>query len=240
VVCEEISNGTEKFIDQPLRTMTMKTVQRTTSLTILSAALFASSAAFGSIVYDNSTTDLNRSYAPASGVEFGDEVFLSGTDRTITDFRFETFLSAGASGNETGQLFFYLNDGAAGAPGTELYRSSVFALESLRRTVVASGLSVALPGGANNFTWTVKLSGVEGGESAGLLLFNPPTNGSSFDDFWQKNGATWQTQTIVVDGALVPANFAARITAVPEPSTFALGLAGAASLIGYLRFRRQS
>src|SRR5205823_14353424 len=168
-----------------------------------------------------STTDLNRSYFAGNGVEFGDEVFLAGSDRTITDFRFETFLSSNANGNETGQLILRLNDGAAlspgrNAPGTELYRSASFPLTTGRGTIVASGLSVALPGGVDHLTWSVSINGVDAGEQAGLMLYNPPTVGTSFDDFWQNNAGTWNT--FLVDGGASPANFAARMTAVPEPS----------------------
>jgi hypothetical protein len=226
--------------------MTKASVQRTTSLALLSTTLLYSSAGFASIVYDNSTTDLNRSYFPqnGNGVEFGDEVFLSGSDRTITDFRFETFLSSNASGNETGQLVLRLNDGAllsAGrnAPGTEIFRSDTFNLTTGRGTVAASGISVALPAGTDHFTWSVVLNGVDAGEQAGLMLYNPPSTGSSFDDFWQSTGVnTWNT--FLIDGGATPANFAARITAVPEPSTLVLSAFGTLALLGYLGLKRRS
>lgn len=223
--------------------MTKASVQRTTSLAILAATLLYSSAGFASIVYDNSTTDLNRSYFAGNGIEFGDEVFLSGADRTITDFRFETFLSSTGGAAETGVLVFRLNDGALlspgrNSPGTEFYRSAAFTLTTGRGTVVASGLSVAIPGDADHFTWSVELNGIDPGEQAGLMLYNPPSIGSSFDDFWQEDGAAWNT--FLVDGGATPANFAARITAVPEPGTFALGVVGATALLGYLRLKRRN
>ncbi|MCI0539614.1 MAG: PEP-CTERM sorting domain-containing protein [Verrucomicrobiales bacterium] len=223
--------------------MTKASVRRTTSLALLSATLLYSSAGLASIVYDNSTTDLNRSYFAGNGIEFGDEVFLTGNDRTITDFRFETFLSSTGGAAETGVLVFRLNDGAllsAGrnAPGTEFYRSGSFNLTTGRGTVVASGLSIPIPGGVDHFTWSVELTGIDVGEQAGLMLYNPPTVGTSFDDFWQRDGATWNT--FLVDGGATPANFAARITAVPEPGTMALGLVGALTLVGLGLRRRHS
>jgi hypothetical protein len=231
-------NATFKY---SLEIMRKALARRTKSLVVATAALVCCSASFATVVYDNSTTDLNRSYAAPNGVEFGDEVFLAGTDRTITDFRFETFLSA-TSGNETGQLTFRLNDGTAigvgrNAPSTILYQSDVFSLGVGRQTVVASGISVKLPTGVSNFTWTLKLAGIDSGEQAGLLLYNPPTKGSSYDDFWQDNAGTWGT--LLIDGGATPANFAARITAIPEPSTLALGLVGSISLLGYLVRRKQ-
>ena len=58
------------------------------SLAVLSALLPFCTSGLASIVYDNSTSDLNRSYAPtvANGTEFGDEITLAGTDRVINDF----------------------------------------------------------------------------------------------------------------------------------------------------------
>jgi hypothetical protein len=223
--------------------MTKASVQRITSLAFLSATLLGSSAGYASIVYDNSTTDLNRSYFPGNGIEFGDEIFLSGSDRTITDFRFETFLSNNSDGNETGTLVLRLNDGpllspGRNAPGTAIYTSAPFDLTTGRGTVVATGLSIDVPSTVDHFTWSVVLNGVDAGEQAGLMLYNPPTVGSSFDDFWQNASGTWNT--FLVDGGATPANFAARITAVPEPSTITLGAVGTLALLGYLRLKRRS
>jgi hypothetical protein len=80
-------------------------------------------------------------------------------------------------------------------------------------------------------------SGIDGAEQAGLLLFNPPTVGSSLPDFWRKNADnSWSTFTI--DAGATPANFNARVTAVPEPGTYALGLLGLMSVAAFRRFRR--
>ena len=226
--------------------MTKASAQRMTSLAVLSAGFLCSSAAFATVVYDNSSTEVLRTYSPGSGIEFGDEVFLAGTDRTITEFRFETFISANANGNETAQVILRLNNGAQLgpnriAPGTELARSPVFALgtqiKDAPETHVWAGLSV--PVASNHLTWSVVLNGIDSGEQIGLDLPNPPTPtiGSSYDDFWQNNAGTWQT--MLIDAGTTPANFAARITAVPEPSTIALGGFGALTLLGYLGLRKR-
>src|SRR5437016_9638411 len=120
--------------------MTKASVHRTTFLAVLSATFVCSSAAFADVVYDNSSGTVLRTYSPGNGIEFGDEVILAGTARVITDFKFETFVSAGASGNETAQIFLRLNDGAAlgpnrTAPGTELAHSPVFALGTASQNI---------------------------------------------------------------------------------------------------------
>lgn len=224
---------------------------RTTSkfvkcLAALSALLPFCTSGLASVVYDNSFTDLNQSYG-TNNVEFGDEINLSGTDRVVTNFKFEYFLGGNASGNETAQLTLHANDGPMitrtigtdtfqiASPGSVLYTSPILSLQTGYQTAEASAFAVDVP---DTLTWTVTFQGLEAGEVAGLRLFNPPTVGTSFADFWQKNGGTWNTQ--LIDNGVVPANFAARVTAVPEPSTLALGLLAGLSCMGYLGFKRRS
>ena len=68
--------------------------------------------------------------------------------------------------------------------------------------------------------------------------YGPPTTGNSFNDFWEKTGATWGTQ--VLPGGVL-SDFAARLTAVPEPSALAvsaLALVAGAGLAGYRKLRQ--
>src|SRR5512133_1071387 len=173
------------------------------------------------IVYDNSTIDLNQTYFGGTGVEFGDEITLGGTDRTIVDFKFEYFLGSNVSGNESLQLVVRANDGPTiavptpgggsrqvGTPGTILYTSPMLSMQSGFNTAEASGFSFNSP---NTITWTVTMTGIEQGESAGLILRDPPAVGTSFADFWQNNGGTWNTY--LLDNGATTVNFAARVSA---------------------------
>lgn len=92
-----------------------------------------------------------------------------------------------------------------------------------------SGLSVAVPG---TFTWAVRLT-----RPVGLVLYDPPTVGSSGDFHWlsSNDAATW-TQINFLNAV---DNFRARVTAVPEPGTLVLTLAGLAFFGLSLRGRRQ-
>jgi len=217
------------------------------SLAVLSALLPFCTSGLASIVYDNSTTDLNRTYGP-NGTEFGDEITLAGTDRVVTDFKFEYFLSGNANGNETVQLVFHANDGPtitrtlpdgttmqSQSPGTVLYTSPVLKLQTGFQTAEASQFSVQVP---NDFTWTVTFNGIDAGEVAGLRVYDPPTIGSSFADFWQKSGGTWNTY--IFSDPAGAANFAARVTAVPEPTTLGCLLLPALSWLGFLGYKRRS
>jgi len=220
------------------------------SLAVLSALLpfCTSGLAQGVIVYDNTATDLNRIVVANNGTEIGDEVTLdpASTQRSLLDFKFEYFLSGNAAGGETAQLFIRQNNGpvvtedngtiAANAPGTVLYTSPVLSLAPGVNYATATPVpnSVTLTG---DFTWSVVFQGINTGEIAGLRIYNPPTKGSSFSDFWQMNNGTWNAYTLA-DG--IPANFAARVTAVPEPTTIAYALLAGLGWIGFLGYKRRS
>ena len=219
--------------------MTKTKAHLSKSVAILSASIMLCTSGLASTVFDN--TDLannkNRAYSPGNGVEFGDQIFLSGNERRITDFQFDYFVSANASGNERAELFFYQNNGAGGtAPGTQLYRSGQFALDKGFQSILAQGLSVTV---GNTFTWTVQFSGIDLNEQAGLLVFDPPTVGASFDDFWVKNtDGSWST--FLIDGGAVPGNFSARVIAVPEPTTLAFAMSMGLMWVGYRTYRKRS
>lgn len=187
------------------------------------------------VVYDNSTTYLGQHYASSGW--FGDEINLALGPRTVTQFEFEYFgLSAG-----TFQVRFYANDGAdvthivdgktitSKAPGTLLYESPTASILTGFRSVKIDGFAVDVP---DTFTWAVDF----GGENAGLLLYDPPTAGSSFKDFWRNVGGTWTVNTF---DSGVAGNFAARVTAVPEPGTV-MTLLGGLALLGVAVYRRRS
>jgi len=218
------------------------------ALAVLSALLSLCSNTAASVVYDNSTYDLNQIYFGGDGVEYGNQINLAGTDRIVTDFQFEYFLGAGASGDESVQLRFYSNDGPVitetasdgttrqiQTPGTLLYTSPVLTLQTGNQTAEALNFAVTVP---NSFTWTVTFNGISSTETAGLRIYSPPAIGSSFDDFWQKNNGSWNTY--LIDNGATPANFAARVTAVPEPGTLALALLAGLGWVGYLGLRRRS
>lgn len=219
--------------------MTKTKAQLSKSVVVLAASILFCGSGFGATVFDNtaSTNNLNRSFSPGNGIEFGDQIFLAGSERRITDFQFDYFLSANAGGNERAELFFYQNNGAGGtAPGTQLYRSGQFPLDKGFQTVLAQGLSVTV---GNSFTWAVRFEGVDLGEQAGLLVFDPPVVGASFDDFWVRDTAgNWTT--FLIDGGAVPGNFSARVIAVPEPTTFAFAISMGLMWLGFRAYKRRS
>jgi hypothetical protein len=57
--------------------------------------------------------------------------------------------------------------------------------------------------------------------------------GNSFNDFWFFEAGAWELRT----NATTPMNFAARVSAVPEPSVWLLWIAG--GLCGLILLRRR-
>lgn len=81
----------------------------------------------------------------------------------------------------------------------------------------------------------------EGAEVAGLPLYGQLDGtvdvGSSAADFWAKESGEWGSYSLVSGK---PANFAARMVAIPEPGVLQLALLAGAGWLGWLIFRRRS
>lgn len=201
-------------------------------LVVLSAAAALGVTAQASIVYDNTTTSLDSYYQSVN--EFGDQIKLaSTTDRVITDFDFEYYLSHNVSGNEQVELRIY-NNASNLTPGTLIYDSGLKSIPSGYNHFDVSGLGLNV---TDNITWTVQFTGIETGESAGLLYYNPPTVGSSYDDMWEKVNGVWTLKQSIAGGPV--ANFAAQVSAIPEPSTIQLALMSGMAWLGFAAYRRR-
>jgi hypothetical protein len=213
----------------------------------LVAVALATTSALASIqaatVYDNSVNDLNQRFI-SNNLEIGDQVTLTGTDRLLSLFSLE-FFATGLGGGEMARVRLYANNGVVwnstpgiNVPGSVLYDSGTFPILSStpRSTMefsVADGQipnNVILP---NSFTFSIQFSGIAGAESAGVDLYNPPTSGSSFNDYWLYDGATWDLRTNT--GPVL--NFAAHIEAVPEPSVWAICIVGGVCGLSLMRRR---
>ena len=218
--------------------------------TLFLAIPFNSGAA--EIVYDNSTTDLNFNLDPSTA-EVGDEIFLDGTSRWLSEFTFEYWGEADNAeafdGNVQARIRFYLNDGpalpeVAGAflPGTVIYDTGSFAIDPTTRATLTftdfvTGTVVPLSGPLpDRFTWSISFDGFGLNDSAGVTIYSPPTVGNSFADYWVNEGTGWTLQTNVV-----AMDFASRFTAelIPEPSAILLGLCGGLLVFAVRSHRRR-
>ncbi len=211
------------------------------------------------VVYANSTNDLVLRFNPLL-YEVGDEIVLDGTARNVTAFNFQ-YWGVGWSGDEDLRVRFYKNDGAAAPAGptvlkpntvifdTGWFRLSDYGYGASPRTVMpfngtdlTVGNAVNLAGPVpDSFTWTVQFRNVDanGGESAGLDVYDPPTVGSSYKEFWEYNDNTADWEYHGTAGS-TNFNFAARLEAVPEPTVLALGLlSGLSALVLRNRWQRR-
>jgi hypothetical protein len=217
---------------------------------------------YGSILYNNSTTDLGRSLNFINGQAIGNQVVLGNgfTSATVTNFSFEiysTLTAFSTPGSVMMQVFLYANSGGGSTngynmPGTALYTSSSFALPGGPSTwagnlgtnvgTVFFDLSTTPVNLPNTFTLAAVVTGMSAsdisGGGIGMELFNPATVGLNYDDYWVQNAAgSWALMTSSTGSV----DFGARFngTGVPEPSTLGLSVVGASLLIGSFWLRRR-
>ncbi len=202
------------------------------------------------VVYDNSLTPINFVQpTPTGQTEFGDRINMALpagiTGTTITDFKFEYQGDPALAANSGATMTLNIydagsNPAAKTAPANLLWSSTgqTISVQPGSHTVDVSGLSVNAPG---TITWTVSFNNVPSANVAntGLLVYDPPTVGSSANDFWAKNASgTWSVWQI--QNGAIPANFAAQVVAVPEPTTLTLGLVLGAGWLGFLGLKRRA
>ena len=220
-----------------------RNMNRTLKAILLSAGLCTlPGLCFSAIVYDNPSSGATppQYFPPTPTLEFGDQITLTTnntTDRTLSLFQFEYFFSGATASTQSVRLRLYANTGVGGSPSTTpLFTSDPISLATGYRTQPID-FALAIPPITlpETFTWTVQFSNLAAGETGGLLLHSPPTVGSSFNDFWQRDAlGAWSTMQSGVGFN----DFAARVTAVPEPGVLALGGLGALLLAGLGRFRK--
>ena len=138
------------------------------------------------IIYDN-TQFILSGYAVESR-EYGDQVDLEGTARTITEITFFYFGDFVSDGDEGMKVRLYTNetpfDRFRNAPTKMIYESGTMPLKQGYNSRTLENLNVKAPG--NSLTFTIEFKGLAPAEIAGLLLYNPPTVGASFNEFWGK------------------------------------------------------
>jgi len=223
----------------------------------LTASVLLGTSASAEVIYDNSETFQGIVTAEPNNTEIGDVVVFGGTDRILSNFRFEYFLGGATGGNEMAQVFLRAMDGpdiggGTTLPGTLLWSSSTFNITSGYHTVNIDGINTTVP---NSVAWTVVFSGLEAhpetaaadDETAGLLFYlDSTTQGGTNPTIFDAVAGNQQHYTIrrgtdggweILNHPNVVDNLGAQFTAVPEPGTWALILGGLATL-GLVRRRK--
>ncbi len=226
-------------------------------LAAAAALALATSSAFAGTIFSTTGTGTEFYGVGTSisnghrGYEYGDQITLPSEGYSFTGLTFD-YYSASLGGSMN--LSIYANDGAvisgAASPGTKLLSIPNIGISSGVNTAtfdysqyVAQYGQLKLP---KNFTVTVSFSGATSAADKGLIIGGaastsgqPHLNvGTSSDDFWQKTGpggSDWALRKL--DNAQAD-NFKLTVTAnVPEPTTVALGVVGAA-FVGAAALRR--
>ncbi len=178
----------------------------------------------------------NFSYT--TGAEYGDEVVLGGWARILTGFSFEYAANYALAGGLTFRIYDQTGPvlGGSASPGANLYETTLDIQSGGAVVNIDFGIDPAnmIP---SRLTYTVEFIGLIPGNTAGLIApGGTPTIGTSGDDFWEKTGPGANDWALKKFNAGSPsANFVTTITAVPEPSTVAMMVAGAGLVLVALR-----
>ncbi len=174
--------------------------------------------AFGDeIIYDNTSNSLGH-YAGEQR-EFGDQLDLEGTARTLTELDFEYFADIAPDGTQGMKVRLYSNevpyDNFRNRPTELLYESGFLPLIKGYGTRKITGLDVRLP--RDTVTFTVEFLGLKTNESGGLLFYSPPTVGFSFNEFWRRTATGgWEVVRYSTTDPTQRANASVRLTARGE------------------------
>lgn len=201
---------------------------------IVGVACFATLSHAQTIVYDNTTTSLDNNFPLLpewmdESAEAGDEIWLGGSERQAIALKLIFNYRGTAPGTIDALIRFRSYDEGFQGPGIVFYESP---LTRVQTTAGLHDLDFALPSVTvpDHFIWTIQLFNRQGSVGElGPAYYNPPTVGSSDDFLWQRGGNEW---TAYSWGGDPYANFGARLTAVPEPTSLLIVGGGLAWAIG--------
>ena len=177
--------------------------------------------------------------------EYGDEIVLDNGGRgfnALTKFVLEYWNNFTPRSDRTVTLRIYAMDGAPSpgsygnpTPGTLLYESTQLLDPSgtLVFDLTNNGQPLYAP---DDIAWTVQFQGPLTEYQTGLWIADEVQIGSSYSDFWIYDPQQGWSLYQFANGQ--PANFAATVLAVPEPSTIALFLIGFGGIAWIARKRR--
>ena len=208
------------------------------SLNLLALGSLTAAQAFGgSIVYSNTTTDIDESFSiVANGfTQVGDQIQLAGTDRLATQAKVE-FFNLGDSGTVDATLQLFNVGAPVGSQiGSGITLTGISAPGGSEFDATFALPNLMVP---DNLIFMLSIANQSAGVSVdGPELYNPPTIGSSDNTFAIGYNGTTFSQVMLPDSSNVFFELDATSSsqAAPEPAT--LGQM-ASSLIGLAAFAR--
>jgi hypothetical protein len=200
-------------------------------------------------VYDNTVNSLDSQHGVGGKLEFGDEIVMGGyPDQGLLNVKYFEFSYSTTdifveSPSKVGWLRFYALDGdpVSNAGGVPSNSPGSLLMDPIKFTLYEGGAYVFIPSlsfeAPRRMAWTVSFDLLAVGEDVGLDLYDPVAMGQSGKDFWVKEDGTWHLREIA--GGAIPANFYARVLAIPEPTVLSLGAVAALGFLamGWMRRR---
>jgi hypothetical protein len=202
---------------------------------ILFGFIFSAISCFGTVAYQNTDTDQLFSVFYSTGyTEIGDQLQLTGSS-TLTSLDAQ-FYNAGDDATFDAVLRFYFVGSPVGAAiGGPFTVTNISIASGTSQTVSFLNLAnILVP---QNVIATLAAVNVSTGGDIGVNFFDPPSVGSSSNQFFIANdgsGLAQASTNMDIDNLY----FSVESTAVPEPGTLTMALAGTV-LLG-LRFLRQA
>jgi hypothetical protein len=162
---------------------------RTSPLCLLLVLLLAGPNVRGSeVIYDNTQAILGG--GPPETAEYGDQLDLEGTARTLTSLTFFYYADFEPDAHQVMKVRLYSNetpyDNFRKTPTKVLYESGFMPMLPGYNARSISNLNVKLP--LDTLTFTIEFQGLKTNEIASLVLSSPPSVGSSFNELWRRNG----------------------------------------------------
>lgn len=212
----------------------------------------------GDTLYQNTVNPSGQVMNLGNSQQVGEQIWLGPTvPEYLTNFSFQYYSPALTySGNVQMDVRLYANDGTTfngyATPGTVLFDSGnftlanpwsvagtnsatvVFQLSDLLSGTIPLDQNLSLP---TNFTFSVTVSGLAGGDIVALPIFGQAQVGWNAGDYWYDVSGNWQ---LLTNGPVAfGAQFLGQTTPTPEPSVLALGALGAAALLAIARRRQR-
>lgn len=177
----------------------------------------------GNIVYDN-TTNGQPYYFNQTGTEVGDDIsFAGGQTGNLQAFTFIYYDPSPAA--TTANVFFYEQDLVTGEVGNYLGGYTIENLPGVGAWIInVDPVDYPITFDQPDIWMSVQFDDA----NSGLILYTPPTVGTSYDVFAQFTG-TWSYYYFT--GHNPAANFGLAVSLTPEPASLALLALGALTLI---------